>query len=353
VAVDDAGTAIFGGTNGKVHFIGSDGVAKRTPVVVGTGALRAPVVVGSAGVWVPSDDGKVYLVPTDTAAVVETACDTGTGGAVTGVALGSTGTFLAASFSGAYFTPQGSVCRNSLFFLGAVLFQPVATGATYYGAEGNNLHALTLNTFGSPGDSWSSPASLGAPVAAPMAVGSAGAIVVAVNPAAGGNSLFSVSTAGVVTPIAATNSLASDGPAINAAGEILVPETVTKTLSSWSSAGALRWHSAALPGVPLTPMLLDGDDAIVVADGHGNLTALDASGAIRWTTQLAPAATPLHPPNLFAPPGAAHSTGYIPASNGTLHAVILDGRLDPAAPWPKAFHDPKNTGNSATPQPAP
>jgi len=33
--------------------------------------------------------------------------------------------------------------------------------------------------------------------------------------------------------------------------------------------------------------------------------------------------------------------------------VILDGRLDPAAPWPKAFHDPQNTGNAATPLPAP
>ncbi len=67
VAVDDQGTAILGGSNGKVHFIGPDGVAVRSPVQVGTGALTAPVVVGSSGTWVPSDDGRVYRVPTDRA----------------------------------------------------------------------------------------------------------------------------------------------------------------------------------------------------------------------------------------------------------------------------------------------
>ena len=37
-------------------------------------------------------------------------------------------------------------------------------------------------------------------------------------------------------------------------------------------------------------------------------------------------------------------------ANGKLHAVIVDGALDAAAPWPKAFHDPRNT-NRAGAQP--
>jgi outer membrane protein assembly factor BamB len=116
----------------------------------------------------------------------------------------------------------------------------------------------------------------------------------------------------------------------------------------------LRWRSAPLPGVPLTPLLLAGGaDTLVVADGRGNLSALDGAGMLRWSTQLAPAAIPLHAPSLHAPPGATLSTGYVPAANGTLYAVILDGRLDAAAPWPKAFHDPQNTGNAATAQPPP
>ena len=91
----------------------------------------------------------------------------------------------------------------------------------------------------------------------------------------------------------------------------------------------------------------------MVADGRGGLTALDGAGQLRWTVQLAPVATPLHAPNLHAPPGASLSTAYVPAANGKLYAVIVDGRLDAAAPWPKAFHDPKNTGNATTAQPSP
>jgi hypothetical protein len=132
----------------------------------------------------------------------------------------------------------------------------------------------------------------------------------------------------------------------------VVPEA-GKTLSCWTGAGAFRWRSAPLAGVPRTPLLLSGADALVVADGRGALTALDEAGQLRWTVQLAPSGTALHPPNLYAPPGAAHATGYVPAANGRLYAVVLDGRLDAAAPWPKAFHDPGNTGNSATPQPPP
>ncbi len=44
------------------------------------------------------------------------------------------------------------------------------------------------------------------------------------------------------------------------------------------------------------------------------------------------------------------STAYIASSSGKLFAVIVDGQLDSAAPWPKAFHDPRNT-NRAGPQP--
>ena len=44
------------------------------------------------------------------------------------------------------------------------------------------------------------------------------------------------------------------------------------------------------------------------------------------------------------------STAYVASASGKLFAVVVDGQLDASAPWPKAFHDPKNT-NRAGPQP--
>ncbi len=348
VAVDAQGTAIFGASDARLYFVKPDGSAQREPVAVGAGALTAPVVVGSAGVWVPSDDGKVYRVPRDPLLPVETVCDTGA--AVKGVALDVAGEPLAASATGAYFSAIGGVCRNSPIYLGDVAYAPVAVGPMFFGAEGNTLHALALNSRGFPVESWPSPASLGAAVAAPMAVRATGQILALTSPA-GAGALLSIAPDGTPTTLASPD-VPSDGPVVLANNDVVVPEK-GKTLSAWTSAGTLRWRSVALPGAPLTPLVLTGAETLIVADSRGNLTALDAAGQVRWTTQLAPAAIPLRPPNLFTPAGLDRSIGYFPAANGRLYAVILDGRLDAAAPWPKAFHDPQNTGNSATPLPAP
>ena len=35
-------------------------------------------------------------------------------------------------------------------------------------------------------------------------------------------------------------------------------------------------------------------------------------------------------------------------ADGKLYAVVVDGQLDVTAPWPKAFHDPRNTSNAGT-----
>ncbi len=348
VAVDEQGTAILGGSNGKVYFVGTDGAETRNPVAVGNGMLTAPVVVGTSGVWVPSDDGKVYRVPADPAAAVEMVCDTL--GSARGVALLSGGEAVASSLTGAFFAISGTSCKYTAVFTGDVLTPPVADGGTFFGAEGTNLRAFSVNSKGFPVESWTAPASLGLPAATPLAIRPTSQVLALTNLGTEG-SLLTVSPAGVVSVLATTD-IPADGPVVRANGDVVVPEK-GKTLSCWTSAGALRWRSAPLTGVPLTPLLLAGDDALVVADGRGGLSALDGAGQLRWTTQLAPAATPLHPPNLFAPAGASRSTGYVPASNGKLYAVILDGRLDAAAPWPKAFHDPKNTGNAATAQPLP
>ena len=84
----------------------------------------------------------------------------------------------------------------------------------------------------------------------------------------------------------------------------------------------------------------------------GHIYAVTETGGVSWRTRLGTAS--LQPGNIYTPPtepaGAELSTAYFAGSDGVLHAVIVDGKLDASAPWPKAFHDPRNT-NRAGPQP--
>jgi hypothetical protein len=104
----------------------------------------------------------------------------------------------------------------------------------------------------------------------------------------------------------------------------------------------------------LAPLVLSGGSAsLIVPTKTGVLYALDGSANEVWRTTLASAAE-LRAGNIYTPPGqppgTVLSTAYFSATNGKLYAVIVDGELDASAPWPKAFHDPRNT-NRAGPQP--
>ena len=79
---------------------------------------------------------------------------------------------------------------------------------------------------------------------------------------------------------------------------------------------------------------------------------MSEAGSIVWSASFGTSS--LQPGNLYTPPGQPAgdelSIAYFAGSDGWLHAVIVDGKLDAAAPWPKAFHDPRNT-NRAGAQP--
>jgi outer membrane protein assembly factor BamB len=90
---------------------------------------------------------------------------------------------------------------------------------------------------------------------------------------------------------------------------------------------------------------------LLVPTRTGTLHALAGDGTEIWTHSLGTGAE-LRSGNIFTrsgqPAGSVVSTAYYPTSDGKLHAVIVDGQLDTAAPWPKAFHDPRNTSNAGT-----
>ncbi len=127
-----------------------------------------------------------------------------------------------------------------------------------------------------------------------------------------------------------------------------------RRLSRWTASGApfTPWQTPDLGGAARTPLVLAGPTPFVLSTANGSVHALRDDGTIAWTGQLGTAA--LQPGNIYTPPGqpadALLSTAYFAGADGVLHAVIVDGALDGAAPWPKAFHDPRNT-NRAGPQP--
>jgi outer membrane protein assembly factor BamB len=104
-------------------------------------------------------------------------------------------------------------------------------------------------------------------------------------------------------------------------------------------------------GGPL--VLANASATLVVPTRTGVLYALDAEGNEVWRHPLA-AGVELRALNVHTPPdqppGPTMSHAYVSSANGWLYSVVVDGALDDSAPWPKAFHDPRNT-NRAGPQP--
>jgi hypothetical protein len=128
----------------------------------------------------------------------------------------------------------------------------------------------------------------------------------------------------------------------------------TGVLHRYSSTGTALWATEPSLGAAVqAPLALTGSAAtLLVPTAGGKLFALRSDGGEVWSATLE-AGNALRAPNVHTPAGqggAQLSVAYLANAAGKLFAVIVDGRLDEAAPWPKAFHDPRNT-NRAGPQP--
>ncbi len=138
-------------------------------------------------------------------------------------------------------------------------------------------------------------------------------------------------------------------------GSILVPEQ-TKTVSRWKNtgSGSPGWQKPDLGAAPRTPLVLAAATPFIVPTAKGAIHALRPDGTIAWSAQLSAGTASLQPGNIYTPPGQVAgeelSTAYFAGADGVLHAIIVDGKLDASAPWPKVFHDPQNT-NRAGAQP--
>jgi hypothetical protein len=141
----------------------------------------------------------------------------------------------------------------------------------------------------------------------------------------------------------------ASAPAILSDGDLVL--SVGSYLRRFSPTGTARWNPPApqLGGVGLTPMVItDGaSTSFLVPTRSGTLHAVAADGSVLWSGSLA-VGQALGEGNIHTPAGSSLSHAYFTSADGKLHQVIVDGHLDTAAPWPKAWHDPRNTSNAAS-----
>ncbi len=358
-AVKADGTVVIGGSNGKLYFIAADGSDARAPLVVGAGPISAAPAVGASTIWIGSEDFTLYGVELDGSAV-KAGVGVNVGGAVKGCVgvLPGTGKEWAFATSSAGFTGVASTVPNENDLVGPTATYSVgpvvgSDGRIFAGtaALSATVRAYSLNTAAVVlNEQWN--AAVGLNVAAPLAIDASGAVW---SGTLDGklNKTVPGETSGTVIPVATLPGAIVDSPVILTSGDVVVGDD-TGLLHRYTSTGTQVWtNEPNLGAAVLAPIVLaNGDAAFVVPTATGKLFARAADGSDVWSTTL-DSGNALRAPNIHTPPGQTTnimSTVYVASSSGKLFAVVVDGQLDAAAPWPKAFHDPKNT-NRAGPQP--
>jgi hypothetical protein len=88
---------------------------------------------------------------------------------------------------------------------------------------------------------------------------------------------------------------------------------------------------------------------LLVPTSAGTLHLVAEDGTVLWSTALT-SGQALRAGNVSAGAGP-FNTAYLGSADGKVYAVVVEGALDAAAPWPRAHHDVRNTGNAAGPLP--
>lgn len=341
------GTVVVGRSATTEQVVAVKDGAKAWAASVGASFLTAAPAVGDDAIWVGSADGKLYAIGLDGTAIGN-GCNTGA--AVSGAAA-VVGTRVVAG-SGAspavlVVADSGGLC-NVTNSSGAITIGPVAsnTGDVVV-ATGAILRSFTVAANGGLDAKWTgqpvAPTLEGAP-AAPLAVDAEGA---AWSIAASGK--LNRTTLAAITENPFSASAGSSGPVILSDGSVVVGDAAEK-LKRFKTPAAAWTDSGAITGVPTVPLVLGGPRPnLLVGTSAGWVASVTtATGQVAWTHKLSATGNPLQPPNLSSTPGAATSTAYLAGGDGKLYAIVVDGGLDTAAPWPKAFHDPRNTSNAGT-----
>jgi hypothetical protein len=357
-AVMQDGTAVVGlsKTSLQVLAVNSDGT-KRWEATAGTGFVSAAPAIGERAIWVGSEDFNVYALQLDGSGLLANVGVNTFGQIKGGVGLlsGASKEWAFAA-SGSGYVGVASSTANEHNITG-----PVAKFTTPpVVAVDGRLHAATeaisatVRTYAfdqvATALSERSSAQVGMYVSAPVALDAGGSIWSGSQDARVFKTVALDATA-VSTTVATFVNGVSDSPIVLENGDLVVGDQ-GGVLHRIGSSGLPAWGSEpSLGGSIQAPMAMAGGSArFVVPTNSGKVFAVRDDGSIAWSKELG--ATVLRAGNIYTPnPTASFSTAYFSGSNGKLYAVIVDGKLDTAAPWPKAFHDTRNTNRAGAPLP--
>jgi outer membrane protein assembly factor BamB len=333
-AVTSDGEVLVAASNGQLHFVDKSGAAS-TSTNVTSSLLNGPAAVGTAAIWVGSEDGRLY--PISFTGTVGTSCNAGAAllgaPAIMGPrAISATkSNFVAVADASGVCVP-GSVANPA---------QLVVDSGRVIVPSGGRLRSFSVAGNGALVEDWAVAPDVGE-VIAPPAIDEQGSIW---TNAVG--LVVRTDSAGSAQPVTFSPALptSSGGGIILRDGSFVVTagssEVLRRSGTGWAT-------SSPLTGRPAIPLALDGaEPTILVATSSGWLHALrQADGTEVWSGRITVGNQVLEPPNIWTEPGATTSTAYLSGGDGYLYAVIVDGRLDTSAPWPKAYHDPQNTSNA-------
>lgn len=369
-AVMEDGTVVVGrsATSEQLLAVRADGTKAWSLTVGGTSFVTAAPAIGDHAIWVGSEDFSLYAVELDGSAVRPNV-GVNVGGPVRGsLAVLPTSAkewafATAAAGDGTGFIGISSSAPNEKNVTAAP-FQEGFTAGPVIGLD-DRIHAPTATATNAATlrsyqlsvspvvltSSWT--ASIGTKSSAPISVDALGRLVSASD---GLPPMLNRTVTGAVpstVKLGDASGVIGDATVILANGDVVVGDE--SGAMHWFTPTGPAWSSPPNLGAPVrAPIALTQTTArFVIPTNAGTIHALSDDGVVNWQGTL-PAGTGLRAANIFTPAsqpaGQPLSVAYFASATGRLFAVIVDGRLDEAAPWPKAFHDPRNT-NRAGPQP--
>jgi outer membrane protein assembly factor BamB len=359
------GTVVVGGADGHLHSVApGGGVAQVSARSFGL-AVTQPPTVGRSAVWVASANNRLYAVTPDGGTVLNGA-GYDTGGTIAGPAAltaaaptaGAPEVAFVGSAGGRMAAVKAEAAVNGVInFTGIIA--PFTTSpllvddATLYGVTGIASPAsASLRRFSYDGGIREGVSTeVGRLVTAPLAAGVLGV-------ATANASIWTASSEFEPSTLRETNPDGTPGTSIplgaSAGGGAIILSNgdvalcVGNQLHRFTAAGAPAWAApATLDGAGLTPLVLAspaGPPTLLVPTRAGTVHAVHAqTGAPLWSLSLS--VNELREGTVRAAAGARTSTAWFTSADGLLHGLVVDGALDAAAPWPKAWHDARNTGN--------
>jgi hypothetical protein len=350
----DDGTAVVGVSATSEQVLAVKDGAKSWALNLGAAFVTAAPAVGANKIWIGSEDYSLYGIELDGSGLAP-----GVAVATDGAINGSVAVLPQATKEWAFVTSNSGRVGAASTVANEYSRSPAGdacTAGAVIGLDGRIYAAsatstATVRSFAFDGaftPKWT--VEVGVSVSAPLAIdgdgnvwtGSLDAKLVKTTPSdlSGSSTTFKTLPGSVV-----------DSPVFLAGGDIVVGDQ-SGALHRFTPTGAQVWGVEPNFGVPSrASLVLAGGDAALIVPAGGKVVALRGDGTESWSNTLDIGT--LRAPNIYTVPGQtgnAMSTVYLASSTGKLFAVIVDGQLDASAPWPKAFHDPKNT-NRAGPQP--